>query len=80
MITMAKTQGARLHKWCWQQSRVYNIQPEVNNNYDKELIFYADFGGHSWHTNKVFFKKNLDSWTIFGNSYCENCSETIKIG
>ena len=35
-------------------SRVSNIQPEVNNNYDKKLISHKDFGGHSWYTNRSF--------------------------
>ena len=25
-------------------------QPEVNNNYDKEIIFYTYSGGQHWHT------------------------------
>ena len=55
---MTKTQRTRLLKWCWQWSRVCNTQPEVSNNYDKELIFYANSGAHSWHTNRYF------SWKI----------------
>ena len=75
MIAMTKTQRTRLIKWCWQQSRVCNIKLQVNNSYDKELIFYTESGGHFWHTNRSSFMGNHDSMSIFGNFYCDNCSE-----
>ena len=53
------------------------MQPEVNNNYHINLLnrFWETFLAYQ----QVIFTENLDSWAIFGNSYCGNCSETENL-